>query len=479
MIYKGLNIDLVESCSKKRKGLFSQDKTIECSPTELCLLLFNLSANASEINLVQLNFRIDELDLYTAYDIALAVENCKRQNIIFIGFSEELSLEHFLAICFCDFRICPPLSGILSFSLNFKHFVLNDTNEFFQSVKIGDKKLPLATFASDKLDESALQREKELGIEMLKKCIKVISRAIPNKENFKRTYSTAVELTENHLLTHVCYEEFLTTNISILKKVSWSYIRINRINLFSSWSKCQKNFKDKICILEVNSNSWEELNSLNALRKQIKFLFNLRRINGLLVIVNYKGGSYESADRIWCLLNALKKKFPVYSYIKVAASSGYCIASAGDRIFINPCGYLGNVGTVLVTPNYDNIFRKLGVDVINNIASPLENNLTEAGILKIKAEIAFTLFINRIAESRKLTTEKVSRIMDGTNFSSTLSVENNFADSEATLISVLWDLKQSLKKNSQFIFIKYSSFLITRILHQVLPIISLVNRVLK
>lgn len=478
MNLRGLYINIVEDSSARNHSIFSFDKMIECNPAELCLLLFDLIENPQRINLVQLNFRVDVIDLYTAYDIATAIETCKGQNIKFIGFSEELSLEHLLAICFCDFRICPPLAGTLSFSLNFKHFVFSNDKKYFNSIKIGNQKLPLATFEPDKLDELALAREKELGHTMLKKCEEIITRAITLNKKLNRTYSTAAELLPNNLLTHVCYEEFLSTNILLLKSVEWKYRRLNRIDLFSSWSRFRRSFINKFCILEINSNSFEELNSLRTLRKQLKILFNTTKVIGLLVIVNYKGGSYESADRIWCLLNALKTRFQVFTYIKVAASSGYCIASAGEKIFINPCGYLGNVGTVLVTPNYDNIFKQLGITVVNNIASNFEKNLPDSEIFKQKAEIAFTLFINRIAKSRKQTTDDVLKFMDGSNFDSTKSIENNFSDIEASFSSVLQYIKKQVSKKGIFIFIKDSESVTTKILKHIIPF-STITKILK
>lgn len=452
MKQSGLDIDVIEKTTVKSRSLFSFKSKIFCEPTELCLLLYNLLRKETEISFVKLNFRVDDLDIYTAYDIAIAIEECKKRDIKFVGFSEQLSLSHFLAICFCDFRICPPLVGQLSFTLNFKHFVLNESSKYFQSVKIGEKKLPLIDFTNEKLNDAALKAEKELGDEMINKCINIILKAIPQKQNLKSHYSTAVELTENDLLTHVCYEEYLTSNIPALKDIKWKYKEIHKTNFNSTFSKLRQRASQHFYILEIKSNYWEELNSLTDLRQQLTHIHNLKTAKGLLLIVNYKGGSYESADRIWCLINVLKKKIPVYVYVKVAASSGYCIASTGEKIFINPCGYLGNVGTILFSINYDNILNRLGVDVINNISSPLKNDTTASDILNSRAQIAFTLFINRIAESRKLKIETVSNLMDGSNFNSTKSVANKFADSEDTFISILNNLQESINPN--FVFIK-------------------------
>ena len=467
MKQSGLDIDVIEKTTVKSRSLFSFKSKIFCEPTELCLLLYNLLHNETEISFVKLNFRVDDLDIYTAYDIAIVIEECKKRNIKFVGFCEQLSLSHFLAICFCDFRICPPLVGHLSFTLNFKHFILNESSKYFQSVKIGEKKLPLIDFTNEKLNDAALKAEREIGDEMINKCISIILKAIPQKQNFKSHYSTAVELTESNLLTHVCYEEYLTSNIPTLKNIKWKYKEIQKTNFNSTFSKLKQRASQHFYILEIKSNYWEELNSLTDLRQQLIHIHNLKTAKGLLLIVNYKGGSYESADRIWCLINVLKKKIPVYVYVKVAASSGYCIASTGENIFINPCGYLGNVGTILFTTNYDNILNRFGIDVINNISSPLKNDTTASDILNSRAQIAFTLFINRIAESRKLKIETVSNLMDGSNFNSTESVANKFADSEETFISILTNLQQL--NNHNFVIVKKNETFLRQILKNFIP----------
>jgi ClpP class serine protease len=465
MKQRGLDIDVIEKTTVKSRSFLSLKSKIFCEPTELCFLLYNLLRDETEISFIKLNFRVDDLDIYTAYDIASAIEECKKRNIKFVGFSEHLSLSHFLAISFCDFRICPPLVGHLSFTLNFKHFVLNESSKYFQSVKIGEKKLPLVEFDNEKLNEAALKAERELGIVIINKCISIILKAIPQTKNFKSNYSTAVELTEDNLLTHVCYEEYLTSNIPALKNIKWKYKGIRKTNFNSTFSKLKQRASKHFYILEIKSDYWDELNSLTDLRQQLTHIHNLKTAKGLLLIVNYKGGSYESADRIWCLVNILKKKFPVYVYIKVAASSGYCIASTGEKISINPCGYLGNVGTILFSPNYDNILNRFGIDVINNISSPLKNDTTTSAILNSRAQIAFTLFINRIAESRKLKIETVNNLMDGSNFNSTQSVENKFADNEETFISLLEKLRLENSKSCRFILVKKPESFMSRIIN--------------
>lgn len=462
----GFNIDIINKTTAKNRSVFSTKTKIFCEPTELCIILFDIIQNSSGIRLVQLNFRLDNLDIYTAYDIAIGIEECKKQGIQFIGFSEQLSMSHMLALCFCDFRICPPLVGPLFFSLNFKHFVLNKGGKYFQSVKIGEKKLPLINVLNEKLNETALKEERELGDDIILKCINIILLAIPQKNSLKNYYSTAVELTENNLLTHVCYEEYILQNIPTLNKIKWKYKFIHKVNLISYFSKVKQRLNRNFYILEIKSSYWDELNSLNELRRQLSILYNSKTTKGLLLIVNHKGGSYESADRIWCLINLLKKKIPVYVYIKVAASSGYCIASTGDEIFINPCGYLGNVGTILFSANHDSILNQFGIEVINNISSPLKKDPIDSDNLIDKARIAFTLFINRIAESRKLEIETVSNLMDGSNFNSNESVLNKFADSEETLISVLSKIR--FAKNFNFVFVKESETFFSRFLNKLL-----------
>jgi protease-4 len=57
-----------------------------------------------------------------------------------------------------------------------------------------------------------------------------------------------------------------------------------------------------------------------------------------------------------------KKKIPVYAYItELAASGGYYIASASDRIVASPTAITGSIGVIAMKLNIEGLLAKIGV----------------------------------------------------------------------------------------------------------------------
>src|SRR5439155_23046499 len=74
------------------------------------------------------------------------------------------------------------------------------------------------------------------------------------------------------------------------------------------------------------------------------------------------GGSALASEVIWqAVRRAAEKKPVVVSIGSMAASGGYYIASAADRIFADPSAIVGSIGVVGGKFVYKELFDKLGV----------------------------------------------------------------------------------------------------------------------
>ena len=88
-------------------------------------------------------------------------------------------------------------------------------------------------------------------------------------------------------------------------------------------------------------------------------------IAGVIVRINSPGGTVAASDTIYHEIMSFreKKKVPVYAYItELAASGGYYIASASDRIVAGPTAITGSIGVIAMKFNFRGLMDKVGVD---------------------------------------------------------------------------------------------------------------------
>jgi len=76
-------------------------------------------------------------------------------------------------------------------------------------------------------------------------------------------------------------------------------------------------------------------------------------IKAIVLRIDSPGGVVAPSQEIYTELNRVNKKI-ITSMGSVAASGGYYIACASDKIFANPGTITGSIGVVMNFPNYRN-----------------------------------------------------------------------------------------------------------------------------
>jgi protease-4 len=146
-------------------------------------------------------------------------------------------------------------------------------------------------------------------------------------------------------------------------------------------------------------------------------------LKALVVRVDSPGGSTLASERIrQAVLDAKAKGIPVViSMGSVAASGGYWIATAGDRIMAEPETITGSIGVFGILPSFEGTLAKLGVGVDGVATTPLsgEPDLyrgpSEQADQLIQQSIVSTYrrFLMLVSQARKLPVERVDRIAQG------------------------------------------------------------------
>ena len=105
----------------------------------------------------------------------------------------------------------------------------------------------------------------------------------------------------------------------------------------------------------------------------------------------------------------------------VAASGGYYIACASDRIVANPGTITGSIGVIMEFTNIEELFKKIGIKGVvlksgehKDIGSPFrEMTPDEKKIVQDVIDNVHQQFIEAVAKGRKMDREKVVQIADG------------------------------------------------------------------
>lgn len=231
---------------------------------------------------------------------------------------------------------------------------------------------------------------------------------------------------------------------------------------------------DKIVVLHVNGviqDTGEDVTSIfsSAGYKHQTFLDMIeaagkdKTVKGVLLRVNSPGGGVVESAEIHKKLIELKKdsKKPLYvSMGTQAASGGYYISTAADKIFAAPDTLTGSLGVIMQSVNYGELAEKYGVKFetiksgpYKDIFSPTrEMTEDERKILQSMVDNAYTGFVNVIKEGRSLTEEEVLKVADGRIYDGRQAKENKLVDELGYFDDSIAAMKKDLKlKNAQVV----------------------------
>jgi len=169
--------------------------------------------------------------------------------------------------------------------------------------------------------------------------------------------------------------------------------------------------------------------------KELNKLKDDKNVKAVVFRVNSPGGSAYASEQIWHAVKELKAVKPVVASMGTyAASGGYYISCAADKIVSEPTTLTGSIGIFGLIPNGAQLTKKMGAThdgvSTNNLSDfgggvlsipfvgygllPARPFTKEEGA-KIQAYIerGYDLFISRCAEGRGKTKEEIDAIGQG------------------------------------------------------------------
>jgi protease-4 len=159
-----------------------------------------------------------------------------------------------------------------------------------------------------------------------------------------------------------------------------------------------------------------------SMRRSLQEARKDKNVKAIVLRINSPGGNALTSELIWREIEMTKKVKPVVvSMGDYAASGGYYIACNANKIFAEANTITGSIGVFGVLPNFSEAAKKIGISTelvkTNTNASdyspfkPLDENYR--GFAQESVERIYSIFLQRVAEGRKLTTAQVDAIGQG------------------------------------------------------------------
>lgn len=156
--------------------------------------------------------------------------------------------------------------------------------------------------------------------------------------------------------------------------------------------------------------------------RQLERWKDIDRVKAVVVHVNSPGGGVAIAQEIHAAIERVRETKPVVvSMAGVAASGGYYIACAADRVVANPGTLTGSIGTIMSFHTFEGTMKKLGVGLetiksgefkdVGNYSREMTDE--EESMLRSVIMDGYEQFVDAVAEGRGMEREEVYTLADG------------------------------------------------------------------
>lgn len=146
-------------------------------------------------------------------------------------------------------------------------------------------------------------------------------------------------------------------------------------------------------------------------------------IKALVLRVDSPGGSVLASERIRSALMAAKAhKLPIVASMgNVAASGGYWVSTAADKIYAEPSTITGSIGVFGILPSFEGLLGKLGITSDGVKTTPLSGEPNIMGgfsddfnrITQLGVEDMYRRFLAIVGKARNKSPEQIDRIAQG------------------------------------------------------------------
>lgn len=175
---------------------------------------------------------------------------------------------------------------------------------------------------------------------------------------------------------------------------------------------------DKIGILEVCGT----IIDTRRINEQINDFSDSCEIKAVVLRIDSPGGGVVPFQELHAELKRLAQVKPlIISMGSVAASGGYYLAVAGERLFANPGTITGSIGVIMSFPDYRELMGKVGVktEVVKSGqykdigSSSREFSEADRELMQAMIDDVHAQFVQAISEGREIPLDRLRPYVDG------------------------------------------------------------------
>jgi protease IV len=181
----------------------------------------------------------------------------------------------------------------------------------------------------------------------------------------------------------------------------------------------------------------------SALSKTVRRLVRDDSVKAVVLRIDSPGGSALASDLLWHELMELRKKKPLIASIgDMAASGGYYLASAANRVVAEPTSIVGSIGVVGGKLVLGRALSNVGVNAVTFPASPEPGAAERAAYMsaltpwddatreRVQRQMSsvYELFLQRVAAGRKTSVDAVRPHAEGRIWSGAQGKERGLID---------------------------------------------------
>jgi protease IV len=242
----------------------------------------------------------------------------------------------------------------------------------------------------------------------------------------------------------------------LLRKAFWLFAVglgiLILINLF--FPDLDLSTDDRIAVIRVEGVILDSQTTIGELKR---FSEN-PSVKAIVIRIDSPGGGVVPSQEIYDAVKRVRSKnnkAVIASMGSVAASGGYYIAAATDRIVANPGTLTGSIGVIMETANVEGLLQKIGVEGVviksgkyKDVGSPLRKmSVDERNLLQAVMDDVHKQFIEAVAEGRSLELRAAQALADGRIFTGRQA-------KEAKLVDELGDLEDAIQLAAEVVGIE-------------------------
>ncbi|MBI3547678.1 MAG: signal peptide peptidase SppA [Elusimicrobia bacterium] len=173
--------------------------------------------------------------------------------------------------------------------------------------------------------------------------------------------------------------------------------------------------------------------------KRVLDLGDKKEVKAIVLDINSPGGSVGAVQEVYQAILRVRneKKKPVVAVVgDIAASGGYYLAAACDKIVVHPGSLIGSIGVIFNRIEAEPLLKKIGITTepiksgkMKDIGSPARPmTKEEKEVLQAIIDDTYGQFLTAVAEGRKMPVDKVRPMADGRIFNGAQALSLGLVD---------------------------------------------------